>query len=143
MNKIKPCQFSGRHHNLFWNFLNLEEEQRMIPLVNLKRQFQTVKQDILKEFEHVLDSGQYILGPKVEELEKRIAEKLGVKEAVAVANGTDALVLTLEAFGIGKGDEVITTPFTFSPPPKPSQGWGLNLCLLMSILKHTILIRKK
>ncbi|MDP4113248.1 MAG: aminotransferase class I/II-fold pyridoxal phosphate-dependent enzyme, partial [Bacillota bacterium] len=85
----------------------------MIPLVNLKRQFQTVKQDILKEFEHVLDSGQYILGPKVEELEKRIAEKLGVKEAVAVANGTDALVLTLEAFGIGKGDEVITTPFTF------------------------------
>ncbi|MCY9340862.1 DegT/DnrJ/EryC1/StrS family aminotransferase [Bacillus haynesii] len=85
----------------------------MIPLINLKRQFQTVKQDILQEFEHVLDSGQYILGPKVGELEKRIAEKLGVKEAVAVANGTDALVLTLEAFGIGKGDEVITTPFTF------------------------------
>ncbi|MDI5789457.1 hypothetical protein PO124_16550 [Bacillus licheniformis] len=54
----------------YLELLNLEEEQRMIPLVNLKRQFQTVKQDILKEFEHVLDSGQYILGPKVEELEK-------------------------------------------------------------------------
>lgn len=115
----------------------------MIPLINLKRQFQTVKQDILQELEHVLDSGQYILGPKVEELEKRIAEKLGVKEAVAVANGTDALVLTLEAFGIGKGDEVITTPFTFLRPPKLSQGWGLSRCLLMLIVKPATLIRKK
>ncbi|GIN68754.1 Pleiotropic regulatory protein [Bacillus sonorensis] len=85
----------------------------MIPLINLKRQFQTVKHEILKEFERVLDSGQYILGPKVKELEKKIAEKLGVRDAVGVANGTDALVLTLEAYGIGKGDEVITTPFTF------------------------------
>ncbi|MFO6498257.1 MULTISPECIES: DegT/DnrJ/EryC1/StrS family aminotransferase [Bacillus] len=85
----------------------------MIPLINLKKQFQKVKADILHEVELVLDSGQYILGPKVAELEKKIAAKLGAGEAVAVANGTDALVLTLEAFGIGKGDEVITTPFTF------------------------------
>ncbi|MDA7026708.1 DegT/DnrJ/EryC1/StrS family aminotransferase [Bacillus sp. CLL-7-23] len=85
----------------------------MIPLIHLKKQFQAVKKEVLKELEEVLDSGQYILGPKVKELEKRIAQKLGVQEAVAVANGTDALVLTLEAYGIGKGDEVITTPFTF------------------------------
>ncbi|MED2945241.1 DegT/DnrJ/EryC1/StrS family aminotransferase [Bacillus swezeyi] len=85
----------------------------MIPLINLKQQFQEVKDDILNEFECVLESGQYILGPKVKLLEKRIAERLGVEEAVAVANGTDALVLTLQAYGIGEGDEVITTPFTF------------------------------
>ncbi|MGV3463833.1 MAG: DegT/DnrJ/EryC1/StrS family aminotransferase [Heyndrickxia sp.] len=85
----------------------------MINLVDLGRQFQHVKDDILLEIEKVIDSGNYILGSKVNELEKKIAKKLNVSEAVTVANGTDALVLTLEAFGIGKGDEVITTPFTF------------------------------
>ncbi len=85
----------------------------MINLVDLGRQFQHVKDDILHEIEQVIDSGNYILGTKVEELEKKIAKKLNVSEAVSVANGTDALVLTLEALGIGKGDEVITTPFTF------------------------------
>ncbi|KQL54951.1 transcriptional regulator [Heyndrickxia shackletonii] len=85
----------------------------MINLVDLGRQFQHVKEEILLEIEKVIDSGNYILGSKVEELEKKIAEKLNVTEAVSVANGTDALVLTLEALGIGKGDEVITTPFTF------------------------------
>ncbi|MGN7942721.1 MULTISPECIES: DegT/DnrJ/EryC1/StrS family aminotransferase [Bacillaceae] len=85
----------------------------MIQLIDLKKQFQSVKSEILQEIEHVLDSGQYILGPKVRELEKSIATKLGVLDAVAVGNGTDALVLTLEAYGIGNGDEVITSPFTF------------------------------
>ncbi|TGB01137.1 DegT/DnrJ/EryC1/StrS family aminotransferase [Halobacillus salinus] len=85
----------------------------MIPLVNLKKQFETIEDELLVEMRRVLKSGQYILGPKVEELERRIAEKLGVDFAVAVANGTDALTLTLDAYGIGKGDEVITTPFSF------------------------------
>ncbi|MEW4282275.1 DegT/DnrJ/EryC1/StrS family aminotransferase [Priestia koreensis] len=85
----------------------------MISLVDLKRQFQSIKDDILREIEGVIDGGQYILGPKVKELEEKIAQKLGVKEAVAVGNGTDALVLTLDALGIKSGDEVITTPFTF------------------------------
>lgn len=85
----------------------------MINLVDLKRQFHSVKDEILQEVEDVIEGGQYILGPKVKELEGKIADKLGVKEAIAVANGTDALILTLEAYGIGKGDEVITTPFTF------------------------------
>jgi dTDP-4-amino-4,6-dideoxygalactose transaminase len=81
--------------------------------MDLKKQFQSVKAEILNEIEKVLDSGQYILGPKVEELERSIAKRLGVLDAVAVGNGTEAIVLTLEAFGIGKGDEVITSPFTF------------------------------
>ncbi|MCR2822851.1 DegT/DnrJ/EryC1/StrS family aminotransferase [Lederbergia panacisoli] len=85
----------------------------MINLVNLKRQFQSVKDEILQAINDVVDNGDYILGPKVKELEDKIARKLGVQEAIAVANGTDALILTLEAFGVGKGDEVITTPFTF------------------------------
>ncbi|QOY34214.1 DegT/DnrJ/EryC1/StrS family aminotransferase [Anaerobacillus isosaccharinicus] len=85
----------------------------MIPLINLKQQFASIKLDILKEIEEVIESGNYILGPKVKLLEETIASKLHTKHAVAVANGTDALVLTLDAYGIGTGDEVITTPFTF------------------------------
>ena len=85
----------------------------MIPLINLKQQFETIKDELMDAMSKVLLSGQYILGPEVAELEVEIAKRLGVSHAVAVANGTDALILTLDAYGIGKGDEVITTPFTF------------------------------
>ncbi|HZG15553.1 MAG TPA: DegT/DnrJ/EryC1/StrS family aminotransferase [Candidatus Bathyarchaeia archaeon] len=85
----------------------------MIPLVDLGRQFGSLRLEILDAISDVIESGMYILGPKVAELEKKIAERLGVKHAIGVANGTDALVLTLKAKGIGPGDEVITTPFTF------------------------------
>lgn len=92
---------------------NKVRRNNMIQLIELKEQFLSVKHEILKEIEKVLESGQYVLGPKVDELEKKIAKKLGTLDAVAVANGTDALVLTLDAYGIGPGDEVITSPFTF------------------------------
>lgn len=85
----------------------------MIQLIDLKEQFLSVKKEILQEIENVLESGQYVLGPKVDELEQRIADRLGTLDAIAVGNGTDALVLTLDAYGIGIGDEVITSPFTF------------------------------
>src|SRR5690625_1710764 len=85
----------------------------MIPMSNPKSRLQSVRQEILAEMSCVLDSGKYILGPKVEELESEVARILGVTDAIAVGNGTDALILTLHAYGIGKGDEVITTPFTF------------------------------
>lgn len=85
----------------------------MISLIDLKRQYQNISQEILDSVKEVFESGQYILGPKVAEFEKKCAEYLNVKHAIGVGNGTDALVIALESVGIGKGDEVITTPFTF------------------------------
>ncbi len=85
----------------------------MIPMVDLKRQFHDIKDEICAAITDVLESSQYILGPKVVELESRIAAYHGVAEALGVASGTDALHLAVEALGIGEGDEVITTPFTF------------------------------
>ncbi|MFB5660861.1 DegT/DnrJ/EryC1/StrS family aminotransferase [Alteribacillus sp. HJP-4] len=85
----------------------------MLPLLNVKKQFDFIHDELMEKINSVLQSGQYILGPNVEELERNIADRIGTADAIAVANGTDALVLTLKAYGIGEGDEVITTPFTF------------------------------
>src|SRR5690625_7752588 len=85
----------------------------MIPISDPKGQLHPIQDELVNEVRQVLLSGKYILGPKVSEFESKIAERLGVSDAIAVVNGTDALVLTLHAYGIGEGDEVITTPFTF------------------------------
>jgi len=85
----------------------------MIPMVDLKRQYQNLKAAIDAAIQNVLEDGQFILGPNVAELEKEIAAYHGVSHAVGVASGTDSLLLSLRACGIGAGDEVITTPFTF------------------------------
>lgn len=84
-----------------------------VPMVDLRRQFQEIKNEIFDVLTEILESSQYILGPKVSEFEKKFAEYHKVSEAVGVASGTDALHLSLDALGIGEGDEVITTPFTF------------------------------
>jgi len=84
-----------------------------IPLINLKAQYLSIKEEIDKAIEDVLASGQYILGPNVTDFEREIAEYCGTKFAIGVANGTDALVLCLDAYGIGPGDEVITSPYSF------------------------------
>lgn len=84
-----------------------------IELINLKRQYKNLKDEINQAVEKVLENGQYILGPEVKAFEKEIGEYLGIRYAIGVANGTDALVLSLRALNIGPGDEVITTPFTF------------------------------
>ncbi|WAM30726.1 DegT/DnrJ/EryC1/StrS family aminotransferase [Caldicellulosiruptor naganoensis] len=85
----------------------------MIPLIDLKRQYTMLSNEIMHAITEVLQSGQYILGPKVLEFEKRCSEYLNVKHCIGVGNGTDALVIALESLGIGNGNEVITTPFTF------------------------------
>ena len=84
-----------------------------VPLVDVKAQYGRLIPQILKRFEEVLDSGTLILGPNVKAFEEEAAAYLGVPEAVGVANGTDALVLVLEAMEIGPGDEVICPSFTF------------------------------
>lgn len=82
-------------------------------MVDLKKQFQEIKDEVFGILTEILESSQYILGPKVSELERKIADYHGVQEAIGVASGTDALHLSIEALDIGEGDEVITTPFTF------------------------------
>ncbi len=85
----------------------------MFPMVDLKRQFQDIKDEVLEALTGVLESTRYVLGPRVEEFENRVAGYTGVKSAVSVASGTDALHLSVKALGLGEGDEVITSPFTF------------------------------
>ncbi|GLI51896.1 glutamine--scyllo-inositol aminotransferase [Tepidanaerobacter syntrophicus] len=84
-----------------------------IQLINLKRQYESIKEEVDKEVLDVLSAGQYIMGKNVKEFEREISEYIGVKNSVSVGNGTDALIIALKALGIGRGDEVITTPFTF------------------------------
>lgn len=84
-----------------------------IPLIDLKAGYLSLKDEIDTSVTSVLSSGNYILGPNVQALEKEIAQYCGTKFAVSVANGTDALVLCLDAYGIGPGDEVITSPYSF------------------------------
>jgi dTDP-4-amino-4,6-dideoxygalactose transaminase len=84
-----------------------------IPMVDLKAQYAALKDEIDREVAAVLASGHFILGPNVQALEQEAAAYCGVKHAITCASGTDALHLALRACGIGPGDEVITTPFTF------------------------------
>lgn len=84
-----------------------------IPFIDLKSQYRALQPQIQARINTVLEHGQYIMGPEVRELEERLQEYTGAKHCVAVASGTDALLISLMALGIGPGDEVITTPFTF------------------------------
>jgi dTDP-4-amino-4,6-dideoxygalactose transaminase len=84
-----------------------------VPILDLKAQYKEIRDDISKALDRVLESQRFILGGEVESLEAAIAQRLRVKHAVGVASGTDALLLSLKAAGVGHGDEVITTPFTF------------------------------
>ena len=85
----------------------------MIPIVDLKAQYQAIKDEADAAIRQVLQDGQFILGPDVQRFEEDIAGYCGTKFAVGVASGTDALKLALLACGTGAGDEVVTTPFTF------------------------------
>lgn len=82
-------------------------------MLDLQAQYRQIQDDIQEAISRVLESGRYILGTEVEALEREVAALCGTRFGIGVANGTDALQLTLDAWGVGPGDEVITTPFTF------------------------------
>lgn len=81
--------------------------------VDLKKQYQLIKEDVLNEINQVLDSGQYIMGDKVPQLEQVLAEYTGAQQCIAVCDGTKALLIALMALGVKAGDEVIIPAFTF------------------------------
>jgi len=84
-----------------------------VPLLDLRAQLATIRDDVMARVTGVIERQQFILGPEVEELERLVAAVCGTARAVACASGTDALLLSLKTMQLEPGDEVITTPFTF------------------------------
>jgi dTDP-4-amino-4,6-dideoxygalactose transaminase len=85
----------------------------LVPLLDLQAQYRPLRDDILAAIARVCDSQRFIMGPEVDALERELATQLEVEEAVSVSSGTDALLATLMALGIGAGDEVITPTYSF------------------------------
>jgi UDP-2-acetamido-2-deoxy-ribo-hexuluronate aminotransferase len=84
-----------------------------IEFIDLKAQLRAIRAPVNERIQKVLDHGQFILGPEVTEMEKRLETFTGASHCISVGSGTDALLIAMMALGIGPGDEVITTPFTF------------------------------
>jgi len=84
-----------------------------VPMLDLHAQYEKLMPAIREEIDKVFASHHYIMGAQVKELEEKMQDYLGIKHAIGCASGTDALVLAVKALGIGEGDEIITTPFTF------------------------------
>ena len=85
----------------------------MIKFIDLETQQKRIRKPLEQRLKKILDHGQYIMGPEVFELEEKLAEYCGVKHAISCSSGTDALLIPLMAWGIGPGDAVFTTPFTY------------------------------
>lgn len=85
-----------------------------IEFIDLKAQYRSLKPAIDARIANVLDHGRYIMGPEIAELEGRLATYVDVDHCISVASGTEALLIALMALGVGPGDEVVTTPFTFA-----------------------------
>jgi dTDP-4-amino-4,6-dideoxygalactose transaminase len=84
-----------------------------VPLLDLQPQYKAIREEVLAAITRVCDSQRFILGAEVEALERELAGYIGVREAIAVSSGTDALLVAMMALGIGPGDEVVTSPFSF------------------------------
>ena len=84
-----------------------------VPLLDLKKQYESIQDEVISAAKKVFDSQHFILGPQVEELEKKIADYCQCGFAVGVSSGTDALLISLMTAGVGFGDLVITTPYSF------------------------------
>ena len=93
--------------------MNAPQNLPPLDFIDLKSQYAALRDNINARIQRVLDHGQFIMGPEVKELEERLAAWAGARHCVTVASGTEALLIALMALGVGRGDEVITTPFTF------------------------------
>ncbi len=91
----------------------MHRQDMRVPLLDLKRQYGPLKPQILAAIEAVADSQHLVLGPEVEKLEAEIAAYTGAGHAIGVSSGTDAQLVLLMAMGVGPGDVVITSPYTF------------------------------
>lgn len=94
--------------------MNADPRPQPLAFIDLKAQYAALRERIAERMQRVLDHGQYIMGPEVAELEAALAAYVGVRHCIGVASGTEALLIALMAQGIGRGDEVITSPFTFA-----------------------------
>src|SRR3990167_2396109 len=81
--------------------------------IDLNKQYQRIKNDVDQRIQQVLDSGQFILGKEIAELEPSLAQRVGVKHCITVANGTDALLIAMMALDLQPGDEIITPAFSY------------------------------
>jgi dTDP-4-amino-4,6-dideoxygalactose transaminase len=93
--------------------MNSSEQRITVPLLDLKAQYEGLRREIMEQVEIVCDSQQFILGPAVGELESKVASYVQCEHGIGMSSGTDALLAALMAIGVGPGDEVITTPYTF------------------------------
>lgn len=84
-----------------------------LPFIDLKSQFVALESEVRARVDHVFNHGQYIMGPEVAELEQKLSQFTGAKYCITVSSGTEALLISLMALGVGRGDEIVTTPFTF------------------------------
>src|SRR5512139_255353 len=84
-----------------------------VPMLDLQAQYRPIRDAIIDVVTRVCDSQRFIMGPEVEALERELASRLGVSDAVTVSSGTDAILAALMALGIGAGDEVITSTYSF------------------------------
>src|SRR3954464_7929399 len=84
-----------------------------VPLLDLEAQYLPLREEILAAITRVCDSQRFIMGPEIDALERELSAMLGVRHAIAVSSGTDALLLALMALGIKSGDEVITSAYSF------------------------------
>lgn len=89
------------------------EADMSLPFIDLKSQYHQLKSEIDAQIQSVLQHGQYVMGPEMEQLEKLLAQYTGAKHAITCSSGTDAAVIAMMALGIGPGDEVITSAFSF------------------------------
>jgi len=94
-------------------YLTRRPEARPIDFIDLKGQQNDIRPALETGIHRVLHHGQYIMGPEVKELEEKLAAYVGAKHAIGCASGTDALLMALMAYGVGPGDAIFTTPFTF------------------------------